>query len=64
MLPGFIETPMTDTVPDKVKQMFVERIPLGRMGKPIEVAELILFLASVKSSYINGASIDITGGLH
>ncbi|KAJ8681444.1 hypothetical protein QAD02_017231 [Eretmocerus hayati] len=64
VLPGFIETPMTEIVPDKVKKMFIERIPLRRMGKPIEVAEMILFLASTKSSYINGASIDITGGMH
>lgn len=62
--PGFIKTPMTETVPDKVKEMFIQRIPLKRMGTPIEVADLILFLASAKSSYINGASIDVTGGLH
>ncbi|XP_058791739.1 (3R)-3-hydroxyacyl-CoA dehydrogenase [Phymastichus coffea] len=64
VLPGFIETPMTQTVPDKVKQMFIERIPLKRMGKAHEVAEVILFLTSTKSSYINGASIDVTGGMH
>ncbi|KAL7303650.1 hypothetical protein TKK_0003795 [Trichogramma kaykai] len=63
VLPGFIETPMTDKVPDKVKQMFIKRIPLKRMGKAEEVAEVILFLASNKSSYINGASIEVTGGL-
>lgn len=64
MLPGFIETPMTKTIPDNVKQLFIKRIPLHRMGKPEEVAEVITFLASSKSSYINGASIDVTGGLH
>ncbi|XP_043254000.1 estradiol 17-beta-dehydrogenase 8-like [Colletes gigas] len=64
VLPGFIDTSMTQTVPDNVKQMFVKRIPLGRMGKPEEVAEVITFLASSKSSYINGASIDVTGGMH
>lgn len=55
---------MTETIPEKVKSMFVERIPLKRLGKPLEVAELILFLASKKSSYINGTSIEVTGGLH
>ena len=64
VLPGFIETPMTETVPDNVKQLFIKKIPLHRMGKPEEVAEVITFLASSKSSYINGASIEVTGGLH
>ncbi|XP_017880767.1 estradiol 17-beta-dehydrogenase 8 [Ceratina calcarata] len=64
VLPGFIETPMTETVPDNVKQMFIKKVPLRRMGKPAEVAEVITFLASGKSSYINGASIEVTGGLH
>ncbi|XP_033327960.2 (3R)-3-hydroxyacyl-CoA dehydrogenase isoform X1 [Megalopta genalis] len=64
VLPGFIETPMTETVPENVKQMFKNKIPLRRMGKPEEVAEVITFLASGNSSYINGASIEVTGGLH
>ncbi|XP_017789481.1 PREDICTED: estradiol 17-beta-dehydrogenase 8-like [Habropoda laboriosa] len=64
VLPGFIETPMTDSVPDNVKQMFIKKIPLHRMGKPEEVAEVITFLASSKSSYVNGTSIEVTGGMH
>ncbi|GAB1861145.1 Estradiol 17-beta-dehydrogenase 8 [Camponotus japonicus] len=64
VLPGFIETPMTAIVPDKVKEMFMKRIPLQRFGKPQEVAEVIVFLASDRSSYINGTSIEITGGLN
>ena len=64
VLPGIIDTDMIKTIPDNVREMFVSKIPLGRIGKPNEVAELILFLASDKSSYINGASIEITGGLH
>ncbi|KAM0733157.1 (3R)-3-hydroxyacyl-CoA dehydrogenase [Formica fusca] len=63
ILPGFIDTPMTAIVPDKIKERFVKRISLQRLGKPQEVAEVILFLASDKSSYINGASIEVTGGL-
>lgn len=63
VLPGFIATPMTAKIPDKVKEMFLKRIPLQRLGKPQEVAEVILFLASDKSSYINGASIEVTGGI-
>ncbi|XP_076654773.1 (3R)-3-hydroxyacyl-CoA dehydrogenase [Halictus rubicundus] len=64
VLPGFIDTPMTDTVPDNVKQMFIKRVPLHRMGQPEEVAEVITFLASGKSSYVNSASIEVTGGMH
>lgn len=64
VLPGFIETPMTATVPDNVKNIFVKRISLERIGKPNEVAEVIAFLASNKSSYVTGASIEVTGGMH
>ncbi|KAI4503115.1 hypothetical protein M0802_002159 [Mischocyttarus mexicanus] len=64
ILPGLIETAMTDTIPEKVKAMFIEKIPFKRMGKPNEIAEVITFLASSKSSYISGASIEVTGGLH
>lgn len=64
VLPGFIETPMTKTVPDNVKQLFIKKIPLQRMGKPEEVAEVIAFLTSSKSSYVNGTSIEVTGGMH
>ncbi|XP_017765081.1 PREDICTED: estradiol 17-beta-dehydrogenase 8-like [Eufriesea mexicana] len=64
VLPGFIETTMTETVPDNVKQLFIKKIILRRMGKPEEVAEIITFLASCKSSYVTGTSIDVTGGMH
>lgn len=63
VLPGMIDTEMMKTVPDNVKNLFLNKIPLRRFGKAEEVAELILFLASDKSSYVNGASIEITGGL-
>ncbi|KAL0106699.1 hypothetical protein PUN28_015325 [Cardiocondyla obscurior] len=63
VLPGFIDTPITTTVPDKVKELFIKNVPLRRIGKPQEVAEVIAFLASDKSSYINGASIEVTGGM-
>ncbi|XP_061398448.1 estradiol 17-beta-dehydrogenase 8 [Musca vetustissima] len=63
ILPGYINTPMVAVVPDKIKQEVVMRCPLGRMGEPSEIAEVIAFLASDKSSYINGAAIEVTGGL-
>lgn len=63
VLPGVIDTPIISTIPDKVKEFFIKSIPLQRIGKPQEVAEVITFLASDKSSYVNGASIEVTGGL-
>jgi 3-oxoacyl-(acyl-carrier-protein) reductase len=61
--PGFIETPMTDPVPDKVKKQFVNSIPLKRMGKPQDVARVIKFLVSDDSAYITGQTIACNGGL-
>lgn len=54
---------MIASVPDKVKEMFIGMIPLKRTGKPEEVGEVITFLASDRSSYVNGTSIEVTGGL-
>uniref|UniRef100_A0A0B7AA30 (3R)-3-hydroxyacyl-CoA dehydrogenase n=1 Tax=Arion vulgaris TaxID=1028688 RepID=A0A0B7AA30_9EUPU len=64
ILPGFIETPMTNKMPEDIVKAFIARIPLARMGKPEEVAEVCAFLASASSSYITGAVIDVTGGLN
>jgi 3-oxoacyl-[acyl-carrier protein] reductase len=61
--PGFIKTPMTEKVPDKVIDFMVERTPLGRMGEAKEVAQAILFLASEDSSFITGHILHIDGGL-
>ena len=62
--PGFIETPMTDVLPDKVKEDLKTRIPLGRMGSPRDVAAAIIFLASDEAGYITGQVLDVNGGLH
>lgn len=61
--PGFIETDMTSKLPDKVKEQAVSQIPLGRFGKPEEVAELIAFLAGDNSNYITGQVFHIDGGM-
>lgn len=61
--PGFIETPMTDVLPDKVKEELKTRIPLGRMGSAREVAAAIVFLASDEAGYITGHVLDVNGGL-
>ena len=61
--PGFIETPMTEGLPEQVKKKYLENIPLRRFGKPDEVAEVIAFLVSDKASYISGQVIVDDGGL-
>jgi len=62
--PGFIETPMTDVLPDKVKEELKTKIPLGRMGTPREVAAAIVFLASDEAGYITGHVLDVNGGMY
>ena len=61
--PGFIETDMTSVLPDNLKESIHNQIPLKRMGNAKEVAELIYFLGSEKSSYITGQVINIDGGM-
>jgi 3-oxoacyl-[acyl-carrier protein] reductase len=61
--PGFIATPILHTIPDKVMAQMVERVPLKRLGQPEEVANLYAWLASDEASYINGAVIEVAGGL-
>jgi 3-oxoacyl-[acyl-carrier protein] reductase len=62
--PGFIETPMTEVLPDQVKEALKTRIPLGRMGTPREVASAIVFLASDEAGYITGHVLNVNGGMH
>ena len=61
--PGFIETDMTNVLKDEIKENINEQIPLKRMGTAKEVAELIYFLGSEKSSYITGQVINVDGGM-
>jgi len=62
--PGFIKTPMTDVLPDKVKEELNTRIPLGRMGTARDVAAAIVFLASDEAGYITGHVLDVNGGMY
>jgi 3-oxoacyl-[acyl-carrier protein] reductase len=61
--PGYIDTPMTQKLSEKVKASFVENIPLKRIGTPRDVSNLVLFLSSDESDYITGQTIVIDGGL-
>jgi 3-oxoacyl-[acyl-carrier protein] reductase len=61
--PGFIVSPMTDPLPQTVKDVLLARIPLGRMGTDAEVAAAIVFLASDEAGYITGHVLDINGGM-
>ena len=62
--PGFIVSPMTAPLPQKVRDELVARIPLGRMGTDAEVAAAAVFLASDEAGYITGAVLEVNGGLH
>lgn len=61
--PGFIQTAMTDQLPDNVKEAYLKQIPLARFGTPEDVADVVDFLASDKASYITGQVIEVTGGM-
>ena len=61
--PGFIITPMTASVPEKILDLMKEKTPLKRLGKPEDVANTLLFLSSDEASFINGSVISVDGGL-
>jgi len=61
--PGFVVTPILDSIPPAVMQKMVEKVPLGRLGQPDEIANVYAFLASDEASYINGAVIAVSGGI-
>jgi 3-oxoacyl-[acyl-carrier protein] reductase len=61
--PGFIETDMTSTVPEKVLDIMKEKTPLKKLGKPEDIASAYLFLASDDANFINGAVLSVDGGL-
>jgi 3-oxoacyl-[acyl-carrier protein] reductase len=61
--PGFIETPILSAMPERVIEEMVSQIPQKRMGQPREIASAAVFLLSSEASYINGATLEVTGGL-
>jgi 3-oxoacyl-[acyl-carrier protein] reductase len=61
--PGFIRTPILDTIPEKVLDDMKHRVPLNRLGTAEEIANVYCFLASDEASYVNGAVIEVSGGM-
>ena len=61
--PGFIDTPMTQALPEEIRKEWVERIPLRRAGTPEDIANVATFLASDLSSYVSGQVIQVDGGM-
>ena len=62
--PGFIQTAMTDKIDEKFKEVIVSKIPSAKLGKPDDIANAVLFLSSDQSSYINGETIHVNGGMY
>jgi 3-oxoacyl-[acyl-carrier protein] reductase len=62
--PGFIKTAMTDKIDDKFKEIIISKIPSARLGEPDDIANAVLFLSSDLSSYINGETIHVNGGMY
>ena len=62
--PGFIETDMTDSLPDEQKEALTAQIPMGRLGTADEVAKAVLFLAGNGGSYITGQTLHVNGGMY
>lgn len=63
VVPGFIDTDMTNELDERVRDNLLSNIPMGRMGQPEEVANAVVFLASLQSSYITGSTIFVDGGM-
>jgi len=63
VLPGFVETDMTNTITEELKEILIDSTPLGRLGTPTDVANLIVFLASPKAAFITGQAFAVDGGL-
>jgi 3-oxoacyl-[acyl-carrier protein] reductase len=62
--PGFIQTAMTDAIPEKEREALINQIPLKRLGTPWDVAQVVCFLASDEAAYITGQVIGVNGGLY
>jgi 3-oxoacyl-[acyl-carrier protein] reductase len=62
--PGFIDTDMTRELPDAQRDLLLGNIPLGRLGRPEEIASVVAFLASDAAAYITGETLHVNGGMY
>ena len=62
--PGFIKTAMTDKIDEKFRETIISKIPSAKLGDPEDIANAVLFLASIQSDYINGETIHVNGGMY
>ena len=62
--PGFVKTAMTDKIDDKFKETIISKIPSARLGEPDDIANVVVFLSSNQSSYINGETLHVNGGMY
>jgi len=62
--PGFIDTDMTKALPEATRAALLDKIPLGRLGSPSDVAEAVAFLAGPRAAYITGATLHVNGGMY
>ncbi len=62
--PGYVQSPMIEAVPEKVREKIVKQIPVGRFAEPEEIARAVSFLANANSGYITGTDLSVNGGYH
>lgn len=62
--PGFIDTDMTQALPEEQRTQLLDKIPLGRLGQPEEIASVVVFLASEAGGYVTGETIHVNGGMY
>ena len=62
--PGFIETAMTESLSDEIRQRLMANVPLGRLGRPEDIAKAVLFLVSDGAAYVTGAVLNVNGGMY
>ena len=61
--PGLIETDMTGVLSDEIRQAILQKIPLGKLGQPDDIAAAVAYLASAEASYITGQVLAVDGGM-
>ena len=62
--PGYVQSPMIQAVPEKVREKIIKQIPVGRFAEPEEIARVVSFLADRASGYITGTDLSVNGGFH